>query len=68
VGACFGNFLVPQGSLKVLGQFLYMGYKLKPTRVDSLGLIFQNYYICKPKFQQPLMNITFEFFKLNVSE
>jgi hypothetical protein len=51
-----------------LGQFLYMGYKLKPTRVDSLGLIFQNYYICKPKFQQPLMNITFEFFKLNVSE
>jgi len=45
-----------------------VGHNLKPTRVDSLGLIFQNYYTCKPKFQQPLMNITSEFFKFNVSE
>jgi len=55
--------------VKVLDQFLYMGQKLKPTSVDPLGLIFQNYLnISKPKFQKPLMNITSKFFSFNVWE
>jgi hypothetical protein len=37
--------------VKVLSWFLYVGQKLKPIRVDPLGLIFQNYLnTCKPKF------------------
>jgi hypothetical protein len=44
-----------------------VGQKLKPTRVNPLGFIFQNYLnTCKPKFWQPLMNNTSEVFSFTV--
>jgi len=59
-GSGFGLTSKGLGSVFVCGS-------IQPTRVDPLGLIFQNYLnTCKPNFRQPLMNNTSEFFSFNL--
>jgi hypothetical protein len=52
---------------KGFGSVFFLCWSIHPTRIDPLGLLFQNYSnTCKPKVLQPLINNTSEFFSFKV--